>query len=70
MRTYQEMRTIACNANFDQYCDTVNEDGIRGIILVATQESEFFGEAIDLFEDGTYIHYNQFKGQTNKFSFN
>lgn len=70
MRTFQEMRKMADDANFEQYCDTVNEDGIRGIILVAPQESKYFGEAIDLFEDGTYIYYNRVKGQINKFSFN
>lgn len=55
-------------ANFESYTCTSKED-IPGEVFVANRQSEYWGEVIDLFEDGTFEHYGQFKGQELKFKF-
>lgn len=64
MTQYQQRIAAAEKAGFEFYVLTWNEDGVTGCILTNTNpKSPFNGECIDLFEDGTYEQYCQFKGQ-------
>lgn len=61
---YSEFIARAEKAGFQIYCDTRNEDSVCGTILTNTLlSSPYNGECIDLFEDGTYFQYCQFKHQ-------
>lgn len=71
MNTYNRLITNAVNEGFEEYCSTTNEYGTSGIILTNTRmDSPFNGEVLDIFEDGTHVHYSQFKGQALKFRLN
>lgn len=52
------------NAGFESYVASNEVE-----IFVATRGSNFYGECIDLFNDGTFDHYTQFKGRELKFKF-
>lgn len=56
-------------ANFESYVEGIGDDGEEFEIFVAHEQSDFFGECIDLYNDGTYTHYSQFKEQELKFKF-
>ena len=62
---YNQRLNAAINAGFEVYCDTRNDDNIPGTILTNTNpKSQYNGECIDLFENGTFDQYSQFKGQS------
>lgn len=70
MKSYQSLINQALNAGFEMYCDTRNDSNVRGIILTNTRkDSDYNGEVIDLFEDGTFVQYGQFKGLQPQFKF-
>jgi len=61
----------ALMAGFDEYTETKNAAGSWGVILTNTDtNSPYNGECIDLFEDGSFVQYCQFKGQTAAYTIN
>lgn len=65
---YNQRINAANKAGFEIYCNTSNEDNIPGTILTNTNpKSPYNGECIDLFENGTFIQYSQFKGQATTY---
>lgn len=70
MTTYSDLVKQAVKAGFEDYCNTYNEYGLQGTIFTNTKKgSQFDGEVLDIFEDGTFTHYGQFKGQSLRFKF-
>lgn len=66
---YHAKVALAMKAGFEWYCNTTNDDDVSGEIYVAPHGNKYFGETLDIFEDGTHIHGVQFKGQKTKFQF-
>jgi hypothetical protein len=56
-------------AGFEFHCNTFMQDGADGQIFLAEKGSEFGGEAVDIFEDGSHTIYSQFPGVVPKFKF-
>lgn len=70
MNTYNNLIKQAFAAGFEDYCNTYTQEGLQGLILTNTKkDSPYDGEVLDIFEDGTFTHYAQFKGQDLKFKF-
>lgn len=71
MNIYNNLLNQLEAAGFKLYVDTRNENGVTGSIMTNTDEnSPFSGEVLDVFEDGTFAHYSQFKAADLHFKFN
>lgn len=63
MTTYQQRIHNAQKAGFEVYV-SIQKDNAEGTILFNTDvSSPYNGECIDIYEDGSYEQYCQFKGQ-------
>jgi len=67
MPLYQQRITHAINAGFEIYTNTWNENGEGAILINNQKDSIYEGECLDIFEDGSYRQYCQFKGQQPSF---
>lgn len=61
-----EMQKQLDNAGFKAYSDTfkynkgARDKKIEGTIFKAGKDTEYNGEVLDIFEDGSFTHYSQF----------
>lgn len=76
LQTYSTLIKQAIKAGFEEhqgtykYADGVSGKIIEGSILLNTKPtSQFNGEVLDIYEDGSFDHYSQFKGTSLNFKF-